>query len=257
MEHFLALAFSFPSVVFTVLLGVAIVYWMFVLIGAARIEHGAGVDADVDAGDLDAGHADAGGDADADVGHGGGDADHDGDADDAGGGGGASHGLLSALMLRKAPATIVLSSIILFSWVLSILGAEAAGSLLPGAAGTIARVALLAVAPCLALFPTSLVVRPLGRRFAMPEAAKNDDLVGKVCTIRTGTVTDRFGEATLDDGGAGVVVRVRVDAGEKLERGQQALIVGYDEKNQEFTVAPMDEILEDGAESPKRKRAGR
>jgi hypothetical protein len=50
-------------------------------------------------------------------------------------------------------------------------------------------------------------------------------------------------------------VRVRVDAGEKLERGQQALIVGYDEAKQEFTVAPMDELLGDG--ESKRRSAKR
>ena len=54
-----------------------------------------------------------------------------------------------------------------------------------------------------------------------------------------------FGEATLDDGGAGVVVRVRVESGERLARGDQAVIVGYDADKQEFTVAPMPDLLED------------
>jgi len=47
----------------------------------------------------------------------------------------------------------------------------------------------------------------------------------------------------LEDGGAGLVIRVRVEAGEKLGRGDQALIVGYDAERQEFTVAPMDDLL--------------
>ncbi|HEY8075111.1 MAG TPA: hypothetical protein VIF62_13400 [Labilithrix sp.] len=234
MAHFLTLALSFPSIVFTILLGVAFVYWLFVIIGAARINLLGDADLDADA------------DLDHDLDHDGA-ADHDADHDghDAEGGGG-SHGLLAALMLRKAPATIVLSSVILFSWVLSIFGAEAANLLLSGGLAMAVKLAVLLVAPVISLFPTSLVVRPIGRMFTMPEAAASDQLVGKVCTIRTGTVTDRFGEATLEDGGAGVVVRVRVDAGEKLERGQQALIVGYDEAKQEFTVAPMDELLGDG-----------
>ena len=44
----------------------------------------------------------------------------------------------------------------------------------------IAKVALLIVAPVLALFPTAVVVRPLGRLFTMPEAQKSEKLVGKV-----------------------------------------------------------------------------
>ena len=37
MGHFLALALSFPTVVYTVLLGVALVYWVFVMAGAAHV----------------------------------------------------------------------------------------------------------------------------------------------------------------------------------------------------------------------------
>lgn len=224
MGHFLGLALSFPTVVFTVLLGVAFVYWMFVLAGVAKIGHATDVDVDADV------------DADADVDH---DADHDADAD------AGSPGLLAALSLRKAPATIVFSAVILFSWLFTILGVVGLDLVTSGTIATIGKGSLLVLAPVVALFPTSLVVRPLNRLFTMPEAVAHEGLVGKVCTIRTGTVTDRFGEAAIEDGGAGVVVRVRIDTGEKkLERGQQALIVGYDEKTQEFTVAPMDEILQ-------------
>jgi hypothetical protein len=119
---------------------------------------------------------------------------------------------------------------------------------------------LFLLSPIVALFPTSVVVRPLARIFTPAAATKHEALVGKVCVIRTGTVTDRFGEAMLEDGGAGVVVRVRVDAGEKLGRGDQALIVGYDSGRQEFTVAPMDEVLAAGDRTgvpPAKRRSAR
>jgi hypothetical protein len=113
-------------------------------------------------------------------------------------------------------------------------------------AGTLAKVALLVLAPILSLLPTSIVVRPLARVFTPPVATKHASLVGKLCTIRTGTVTDRFGEALLEDGGAGVVVRVRIDVGDKkLTRGDQAVIVGYDPERQEFQVERMDGLLDD------------
>ena len=104
---------------------------------------------------------------------------------------------------------------------------------------------VLLIAPVLALPFTSIAVRPLARIFVTPSAAKHESLVGKVCTVRTGTVTDRFGEALLEDGGAGLVVRVRVDTGETLKRGDQVVIVGYDGERQEFTVAPMDNLLDE------------
>lgn len=232
MAHLASIALSFPSVVFTVLLGVALVYWAFVLVGAVHLDHADGA-AD---GALD-GAADAGAHAAADHA----DLDFDVDHADSHGGLGA---MMAALKLRSAPATVVLSALVLFSWFFSMLGVQAAEALLQGALElTIARVAILLFAPIVALFPTSLVVRPLGRVFLPPAAAHHQGLVGQICTIRTGTVTDRFGEATLEDGGAGLVVRVRIEAGETLKRGDQAVIVAYDEGRQEFTVAPMDEVL--------------
>ena len=148
---------------------------------------------------------------------------------------------MASLKLRSAPATVVLSVLVMFSWLFSVVGMQtAAGWLSPGGFG-IARFIVFFLAPMLALPFTSIAVRPLARVFVPPTATGHQDLVGQVCTIRTGSVTDRFGEALLEDGGAGIVLRVRVDAGEKLQRGDHAIIVDYDEQRQEFTVARMDE----------------
>ena len=116
----------------------------------------------------------------------------------------------------------MLSVVILFSWLFSVLGMQAIETLPPnaGVVATIARLGLFVLAPVVALFPTSIAVRPLARVFVPPAATKREDLVGKMCRIRTGTVTDRFGEATLEDGGAGLVVRVRIDGSDKLARGE-------------------------------------
>jgi hypothetical protein len=245
LAHFLAVALSFPCVVYTVLLGIAIVYWLFVMIGAVHLDGGDGaVDGALDgagegaADGIDGGgHADAGGHADG----------ADGDLGD--GGDGAHHGALAAMMaslkLRSAPATLVLSVIVLFSWLFSVFGMQASAAWVPEGLMGLARFAVLFLSPVLALPLTSIAVRPLAKIFVPTHATKNESLVGKVCTVRTGTVTDRFGEALLEDGGAGLVVRVRVDTGETLKRGDQVVIVGYDDDRQEFTVAPMDNVLDD------------
>jgi hypothetical protein len=256
LAHFLAVALSFPCVVYTVLLGISLVYWLFVMLGAVHL-HGAegAADGAADgiadgAGDgIDAGGGDAG---DIGGGHGG----HGGDGADGGDGGdggepgvGAHHGVFAGMMaslkLRSAPATLVMSVLILFSWLFSIFGMQASAAWLPEGLLGLARFGVLLVSPALALPFTSIAVRPLARIFVTPSAAKHESLVGKVCTVRTGTVTDRFGEALLEDGGAGLVVRVRVETGETLKRGDQVVIVGYDGERQEFTVAPMDNLLDE------------
>jgi hypothetical protein len=230
VAHLASLALSFPAVVFTVLLGVSLVYWLFVLIGAVHLDHADGAaDGALDGAAEHLGADHAGGDADLDL---------DVDADGHGGLG----AMMAALRLRSAPATVVLSVLALFSWFFSMLLMEAAEAIFAsgGIGFTLARFGVLVLAPLVSLLPTSLVVRPLGRIFSPPKAAHHKELVGQICTVRTGTVNERFGEATLEDGGAGLVVRVRIEAGDALKRGDQAVITGYDEDTQEFTVAPMD-----------------
>jgi hypothetical protein len=246
MASFLQVVLSFPAVVYTVLLGAALLYWLFVLVGAARLDsHGDGLDgggADAHGGHAGADHAGGGHDAGGDSADGGDAADHHEAGPTDGHDESAVAQLVASLKLRSAPATVVLSVLFLFSWLFCVLGMEAAASWLPIASLGIARVVLFVAAPVVALPPTSLAVRPLARVFAPPRAMAHRDLIGQVCTIRTGSVTDRFGEAMLEDGGAGLVVRVRVDVGEELKRGDQAIIVSYDEERQEFTVASMDEV---------------
>lgn len=234
--HLLALALSFPAVIFTVLLGVVLVYWLLVIAGAAQVDA------------LGEGHLDGAIDGALD-GHVDGAIEHAGHGHGHGHGGeGALAGMLEALRLRSAPATVVLSCVTLFSWLIAMLGMLVLDV-------AIVRWAMLVVAPVLSLFPTSLALRPLAPLFVTNRGAAHADLVGKVCVVRTGTVTDRFGEAQVADGGAGLVVRVRVASGEELSRGEQAVIVGYDETRQEFTVAPLsaaEEVLAEARASQRR-----
>ncbi len=230
LGQFLAVALSFPSVVYTVLLGIALAYWVFVMVGALHIDLlGDGVGDGLEG----AGHADAGDASDAGDAGDGGHGEHDG----------ALTGLLASLKLRSAPATVVLSILLLFSWLLSVLGMQTAAANLPADVLSITKFGVMLLAPLLSLPLTSIAVRPMARIFVPPVTTGNPDLVGKVCTVRTGTVTDRFGEALLEDGGAGLVVRIRVDAGETVKRGDQVVILGYDEERHEFTVAPMNDLL--------------
>jgi len=265
LTNFLAVALTFPSVVYTVLLGVALVYWVFVMIGAAHLDLlGDGVADGAADGALDGvgGHADIG-DVGGHGGHGadgadGADGGDGADGHDGGDHGGAMSGILASLKLRSAPLTVVLSVLFLFSWLFSVLGMQGVAAWLPADAVSLARFGVFFLAPLVGLPFTSVVVRPLARIFVPPATAVRKDLVGKICTVRTGTVTDRFGEGLLEDGGAGLVVRIRVDGGETVKRGDQVVIVGYDDEKQEFQVAPMDNLLDDrepASAPPAAKRA--
>jgi hypothetical protein len=261
MHEVLVLALSFPSVVFTVLLGVVLIYWTFVMVGVIHIGEGSegaleghidgatkglmegAVDhlsGHADVGDIGGGHGDIG---DAGGGHGDGDVDA-GDADDSGQG--ALAAIMSALHLRSAPATVILSLIITFAWLVSVVTMQVVTRLSPAWAGPLLSLAVLLGSFALALPLTSVAARPLAKVFAPKHAPVKSDFIGRTCTVRTGSVSTKFGEATLQDGGAGLVLRVRVEDGKQLGRGEQALIVDYDPERETYLVEPMRDVLSDG-----------
>lgn len=256
MSEVLALAFSFPCVAYTVLLGVVLVYWLFVVMGAINMGDGSadgaldGFDSD---GALGAGKGALEGAAKGALqGHLESVADAGGDAGDFGDGGDANPGesegssaialLVNALHLRSVPATVILSLIITFSWLLCTTAMQIARrTLAQGGSGLLAWLAL-GLAPLLALPLTAFVASPLAKLFKHPPATQRSDLIGKTCLVRTGTVTSTFGEAVLEDGGAGLVLRVRVDRELPVKRGDPMLIVEWDAEHEAFLVEPVELI---------------
>lgn len=245
MAEVFVLALSFPSVVFTVLLGVVLVYWAFVMVGVIHIGEGSegALDGHIDGatkglmeGAVD--HLGGGGHGDVDLGAG--DGDFDVDADDSGG---ALAAIMSALHLRSVPATVVFSFVITFSWLVSVLGMQWVTRATPALAGWPLSLGVLIASFLLALPLTSLAARPLAKVFAPKHAPVKSDFIGRTCVVRTGTVSAKFGEATLHDGGAGLVLRIRVEDGKQLGRGEQALIVDYDAERETYLVEPMRDVL--------------
>ena len=239
MAEVFVLALTFPSVVFTVLLGVVLIYWAFVMVGVIHIGEGS-------EGALD-GHIDGAtkGMLEGAVDHVGGDADLDLDLDD----GGEPHGVLAAVMsalhLRSVPATVVFSLIVTFAWLVSVVTMQSVTRLVPALIGAPLAFGVLVASVILALPLTSIVARPLAKVFAPKRSPVKSDFIGRTCVVRTGSVTAKFGEATLHDGGAGLVLRVRVDGEQQLGRGEQALIVDYDAERETYLVEPMRDLLSD------------
>jgi hypothetical protein len=105
----------------------------------------------------------------------------------------------------------------------------------------------------IALPLTSIIIRPLGPLFATRAAKSRHDVIGKVCVISTGRVDGRFGQATLADGGAGLILDVRCDTPGALRQGDKALLVSWDAEREAFEVEPLDAMLDD----PKKVKAPR
>jgi hypothetical protein len=248
MAEVFVLALSFPSVVFTVLLGVVLIYWSFVMVGVIHIGEGSegALDGHIDGATkgLLEGAVDQLGHGHADVGDFGGDGDIDlPDGDDGLESHGALAAIMSALHLRSVPATVVFSLIITFAWLVSVVSMQAVTRLAPALRGAPLSFGLLLGSLILALPLTSIAARPLAKVFAPKHAPAKADFIGRTCLVRTGTVTSKFGEATLADGGAGLVLRVRVEGEKQLGRGDQALIVDYDAERETYLVEPMRDVM--------------
>jgi hypothetical protein len=225
---------QFPTVVFTIVLGIVLVYWLFVLLGALDIDlFGGDVHVDVAGaakgiGDVLTGGAKGG--AEALHGHVDAGADVDGDLD----GGGLWHGL----GLGDVPVTISVSLIVMLSWCGSLLVMH----YVAGTAGW-QRAVVLVVAIIIALPIAGLLVRPLAPVFAVKEGKSNADYIGHACTITTGSVDDSFGQATVEDGATVLVIQVRCEPRGKLARGDTALIIEFDQAREAYVVEPSADIL--------------
>ena len=223
MTELTAVLLAFPTVIFTVLLGVALVYWLFVVIGA--------LDLDL----LGPGHAEGAIEgATKGLAEGAADGLAEGAPD-------GLAGLFTALRLKRAPVTVVVTLFAAFGWLVSVLTMQSVGAVLMGAVpawllGTL----VLGASSVASLVVTSVAVRPLGRLFVTHAAKGRSDLVGRVCVVSTGRVDARFGQATVEDGGAGLILPVRCDAEGALRRGERALIIGWDHEREGFLVEPLE-----------------
>ncbi|MFO0602989.1 MAG: glycine zipper family protein [Polyangiales bacterium] len=237
MARFLQVIVSLPTVAFTVLVGVSLLYWLTVVLGALDVEILGGADgAD---GAADGAHDALGGHDGADGAHDGADG-GDGDAGDHDGG---VFSALGGVELRKVPVTVRVSFIAIFGWLVSALGAMSLG---PAAV----RVGVPAAAFNLALAVVALVVgvrlagfaaRPLGPVFAGTSARRKEHLVGQLAEVSTGRVDGRFGQVLVKDGGAGLLLDARHD-GEPLKRGDRVVITHYDEERNVVAVEPVDRL---------------
>ena len=240
MSELFAALLSFPTVIFTTLLGVVILYWLSVMVGAldvdlfdadGLVEGAEGAAEGALEGVSGAEVADATGSAEA--------------LEGAEGSAQGAEGLLSALNLRRAPITVTFSLIVFFGWIASYFGMHYLGGLdalgLPSFAISLG---VLVLAILVALPLTSLATKPLEPVFKTHSAKRRSDYVGSVCVVRTGRVDDGFGQAEIVDGGTRLLISARID-GAPLRRGDKALIVDYDAEREAYVLEAYDALMDD------------
>lgn len=210
MSEFLSVVFGFPTIVYSVLLAVVLVYWLLAITGL--------VDFGESAIDLDLGeHADA-------------------NLEDLG----TIASYVLAFGLSGVPFSIVVSLLVVVGWALSTFAGIWLLAWVPGALPKVlAGLAVLAACAALSVVVTARLVRPLRGAFVTHYGTRSSALVGQLCKVLTGVVDEKQGRAEVAQRGAGINIRVWAPSPNPLRRGSTALIVEYDAAAHRYLVQPL------------------
>ena len=222
METFLINITSFPVVVFTFLLIIILCYWLMALVGVVDIEL---FDADIDI-DLDI-DMEMQTDFETEV-----------SVDPNAEGLGGIAGFMLNWGLTGVPVTVVISLLIVTSWLICYLVVSILFPLIPfGFIKYTIGAGLLFVCFGLSIPLTAWSIRPFKGFFITHNAVKKETLIGQECEVRTGKVTATFGQGILEDGGAGMILDIRADESKNIKKGDTVILIEYMADDDSYNVA--------------------
>lgn len=209
MEIFLQTALSFPTVLFSFLLCVAILYWCVAALGILEVDL---LDIEADSA-LDSVQPEG------------------------------LAGLLLRLGLSGVPVTLVLTLLFFFAWSVSYFIELLLLSYLPLGFLRYPLGLIVAVAALVVAVPVSAALcKPLRPLFRKLEATSSTSVLGQTAVVRSGRVTLSHGEAVLENGGAGLILRVRADEARDFKRGDRVVLLEYLEAEHAYRVITEDEF---------------
>lgn len=159
----------------------------------------------------------------------------------------SSTGFFTGLMLKfglyGVPLVIILSLISLIGWLLSYLYTSFLhqnfdSGVLYYVFGTGALIFVLVVS----MWLTGMIISPIRKNIARIPKRNSANNVGKIAIVRTLSVTDKHGEAELNDGGAGLILKVRSDNSTSLlKKGDRVMLIAYLEETNTYQVARVED----------------
>ncbi|WP_330320340.1 hypothetical protein OG927_15770 [Streptomyces clavifer] len=169
-----------------------------------------------------------------------------------------------AVGVGGVPVAVSVSLAVVVSWFISLTGsALVVRSGVTGTARSLLHVVVLAGALLIAWGAVRMLVRHFRRYFPAEPPPSRQDFLGRVCTIRTGSVTADFGQAEVAAAdGSTAIVQVRLlerpsapggtpggdsaGSGDVFVAGSAGLLYAYDAEGEFFWVSPYDAALDPG-----------
>jgi len=195
---------TYPTGIYTILIGLLLIFWLFAIIGALDIDI-ISFDADID---------------------------FDGDIEIPG-----FVGLLHTLGFTGVPFTIVLTVLIFIAWVVTYIASIYLLPIVPTAILKFAVGSGVLIGSFILAVPiTTKIISPL-RKLAIQHSAKsNKDYLGGVCTVTSLTVDESYGQGKIKTIGTSLIVRIRALPSENIKKGDIVRPISYDEKDNSYQV---------------------
>ncbi|MEJ2415759.1 MAG: DUF1449 domain-containing protein [Exilibacterium sp.] len=211
---------SFPTAIFTFILAVCVLYWLVAILGLVEL----------DILDFDIPDADGALDVNQDTGF----SNAEGLA-----------GLMLRFGLNGVPVTVIVSIVSLVGWlvcyyIVYCLPAAITAGLFRYLLGLPVLVGSLYIAVKI----TAVVIRPLRPLFKKAQQHTQKLVLGQVAVVRTSRVDKTFGEAVLDDGGAGLILKVRSTGDQVFKRGDRVVLLEYIKAQNTYRVISVEEFSE-------------
>lgn len=217
MNDFLLTIVSFPTVIFTIVLGVAVLYWICAAFGLLEVEI-----LDVDLSNFDGQlHAHA---------------EHSFAETFA--------GILLRLGLNGVPVTIIITFIAIAGWFISYYLSYFEWLMFGyGWLRFLIGIPVFIFSLYVAILITAQLIKPLRKFFAKTEQYVEKKILGQTAIVRSSKVDSAFGEANFDDGGAGLIVKVRAIGDQQFVRGDRVVLLEYRAEQHVYNVISEAEFL--------------
>jgi hypothetical protein len=218
MHDFIDVIAAFPTAIFTFVLAVAVLYWCCAMFGFIDIDV-----LDVDVPDLDA---------------------HMALNDHHHGFGESFAGLLMRAGLNGVPVTVVISLVALIGWLLTYYPSYFFYHYFGhNWLHFIVGIPTFLMALYVAVMLTAILIKPLRLLFAKAEQQTQKQLLGQVAIVRSQRVDAVFGEASFNDGGAGLILKICSRGDQCFQCGDRVVLLEYLAAENRYRVISESEFL--------------
>ncbi|MEO0576686.1 MAG: DUF1449 domain-containing protein [Pseudomonadota bacterium] len=197
MDPFYQNIASFPTIVYSILLVLVVLFWAGAVMGLVDLDI---LDIDFDGADLNA------------------DSNHSGPD--------VLVGLLLRFGLVGVPVTVSLSILVLLGWLMCYYIVHFLFGIIPGdILRYLAGLPVLFGTAYIAAHLTGLLIKPLRVLFSKATQQTDKQVLGQIAVVRSSRVDRTFGEATLNDGGAGLILKVRATGDDTFKKGDRVALI--------------------------------